>query len=645
MGNLQTVLPPAKEAKKVINKIKEKEVSFNQEVCQEASVWLSILEIVQRTVKAKVQEYNRGKESWKNTEITPFEELCMICQTPAQFSSATEELNYLPNCISCHRKICDSCYAVLLIHKSKEVLCYPCIWRRKVAQITGEWFDDSLVKTLYKQEREIEDKEISLMPCSLMLTYAEKIFLSKVVFTNGAVELKLKYTPNLNKLEVLLIAAYNLSCSASITLNPVVKIALLLSDSNNQMEIQESETMYDTRNPQWASAFDFEVYGDNMSEKKLAIIVANEPGSSLRKIFIGEVIISLCDTMLVDNTPHIMKLSNQTSLDSILPSSRVPSRRGSLSSHEQTNKKSSGGSSRGRYTAPVFSMDSFVPHDLHNAKRAPYSYMSDDNLFTDSDSFTSASSGDDEATDSEDVYPTSSADSSPNNSRSGKIGSIAIHCKQKPRRRGSREQRKSLMHQMHVARHKKDKMGVQRSISEEFIPRLSDEYKLTSVTHRCSSAENMVFDTAEDKLRYHKLHSSVWIQPKYSETEHCGVVELSLLYSESDSQLVATLHSANDFPMEIEKSSSYLLKLTVKGQKMSQSHTATCYVQSPTFECRFLFNGVNKSKDILQLKLYYKRSKLIRKSKLGTATICLQEIAEDLATGCKREYKLSRKSK
>ena len=44
------------------------------------SVWLSILEIVQRTVKAKVQEYNRGKESWKNTEITPFEELCMVCR-------------------------------------------------------------------------------------------------------------------------------------------------------------------------------------------------------------------------------------------------------------------------------------------------------------------------------------------------------------------------------------------------------------------------------------------------------------------------------------------------------------------------------------------------------------------------------------
>ena len=53
----------------------------------------------------------------------------------------------------------------------------------------------------------------------------------------------------------------------------------------------------------------------------------------------------------------------------------------------------------------------------------------------------------------------------------------------------------------------------------------------------------------------------------------------------------------------------YLLKLTVKGQKMSQSHTATCYVQSPTFECRFLFNGVNKSKDILQVS--YDDNKLV----------------------------------
>lgn len=160
--------------------------------------------------------------------------------------------------------------------------------------------------------------------------------------------------------------------------------------------------------------------------------------------------------MVVDNTPHIMKLSNQASLDSMLPSSRVSSRRGSISSHELTNKKGSGGSSR----APVFSMDSFMPHDLHNAKRAPHSYLSDDSLLTDSDSCTSASSGD-EATDGEDVYLNSSTDSSPNNTFSspGKVGSILIHCKRKPRRKGSREQRKSLMQQMHVARYKKDKMG------------------------------------------------------------------------------------------------------------------------------------------------------------------------------------------
>jgi len=158
----------------------------------------------------------------------------------------------------------------------------------------------------------------------------------------------------------------------------------------------------------------------------------------------------------MDNTPHIMKLSNQASLDSILPSSRVSSRRGSSSSHEITNKKCSGGSSRGRYTAPI---DSFIPHDLHNAKRAPHSYLSDDSLFTDSDSCTSTSSGDG-VTDGEDVYLNSSTDSSPNTySRLGKVGSISIHCRRKSRRKRSREQRKSLMQQMHVARCKKDKMG------------------------------------------------------------------------------------------------------------------------------------------------------------------------------------------
>jgi len=42
------------------------------------SMWISILEIVQHTVKAKVREHNRGKESWRDTKLTPFEELCMV---------------------------------------------------------------------------------------------------------------------------------------------------------------------------------------------------------------------------------------------------------------------------------------------------------------------------------------------------------------------------------------------------------------------------------------------------------------------------------------------------------------------------------------------------------------------------------------
>jgi len=36
MGNLQTILP-SNETKKVISAVAEKEISFNQEVCQEAS--------------------------------------------------------------------------------------------------------------------------------------------------------------------------------------------------------------------------------------------------------------------------------------------------------------------------------------------------------------------------------------------------------------------------------------------------------------------------------------------------------------------------------------------------------------------------------------------------------------------------------
>jgi len=39
-------------------------------------------------------------------------------------------------------------------------------------------------------------------------------------------------------------------------------------------------------------------------------------------------------------------------------------------------------------------------------------------------------------------------------------------------------------------------------------------------------------------------------------TGSCGIVELSLLYTESDSRLIVTFHSAYELPQEIDKSSS-----------------------------------------------------------------------------------------
>ena len=53
-------------------------VIFHSFFVHSLSMWINILEIVQRTVKAKIQEHNRGKESWKDTTLTPFEELCMV---------------------------------------------------------------------------------------------------------------------------------------------------------------------------------------------------------------------------------------------------------------------------------------------------------------------------------------------------------------------------------------------------------------------------------------------------------------------------------------------------------------------------------------------------------------------------------------
>jgi len=63
-----------------------------------------------------------------------------------------------------------------------------------------------------------------------LLRFVVITLLGYTYLNHVVLQLKLKYTPNSNMLEVLLIAAYNLSCSASTIVNPVVKIALLLSD-------------------------------------------------------------------------------------------------------------------------------------------------------------------------------------------------------------------------------------------------------------------------------------------------------------------------------------------------------------------------------------------------------------------------------
>ena len=94
-------------------------------------------------------------------------------------------------------------------------------------------------------------------------------------------QVKLKYNRALNTLELFLIAAYNLTHNSSSTINPVVKIALLLPYrslshviyytvlcmcmySNSKPEIHQSRTLFDTQNPKWDAKFEFEVYDDNM---------------------------------------------------------------------------------------------------------------------------------------------------------------------------------------------------------------------------------------------------------------------------------------------------------------------------------------------------------------------------------------------
>ena len=42
-------------------------------------IWVNLLTIIRNKIKEKVQQNNKGRESWKINETTQFEEFCMVC--------------------------------------------------------------------------------------------------------------------------------------------------------------------------------------------------------------------------------------------------------------------------------------------------------------------------------------------------------------------------------------------------------------------------------------------------------------------------------------------------------------------------------------------------------------------------------------
>lgn len=143
----------------------------------------------------------------------------------------------------------------------------------------------------------------------------------------------------------------------------------------------------------------------------------------------------------MDNVPHLLKLSNQALLDSKLKKS-PPS---ISSSHEEINTSPS----NIRNVSPIFVKDGLLQHSLHQSTRASSYDSLVGSTFTDTDSsFDSASS--DESMSCDELCSTSGS------STTGRVGSITIRSKK--RRKCSREQRKSLMQHMHVARCKKEKV-------------------------------------------------------------------------------------------------------------------------------------------------------------------------------------------
>lgn len=149
----------------------------------------------------------------------------------------------------------------------------------------------------------------------------------------------------------------------------------------------------------------------------------------------------------MNNTPHLLKLSNQALLDTKLK--RNPP---SVSSSQEDISISPSN------TSPAFVRDGLLQHSLHQSTRASSYDSLIESTFTDTDSsFDSPSS--DESMSCDELLSTSGS------STTGRVGSITIRSKK--RRKDSREQRKSLMQHMHKARCRKEKLhtGVDRLLA------------------------------------------------------------------------------------------------------------------------------------------------------------------------------------
>ena len=161
----------------------------------------------------------------------------------------------------------------------------------------------------------------------------------------------------------------------------------------------------------------------------------------------------------MDSVPHFLKLSNQTSLDSILPNKTLSSY-GSMSvlSLQDDGTKSY---IQKDNAVSLFPMYGSTPHSLHMAFKAsttyniPASYMSDGNVFTDSDGVTTSS--DDEST-LDDSYSSECSSASDTSDEQTGINSVR---QKKFNRKCSKEQRKMLMHQMHQTRQRKECIGTE----------------------------------------------------------------------------------------------------------------------------------------------------------------------------------------